>query len=517
MSVRLSFGTAGIRAKVGPGDDRLNEETLSAVIGALCAYLRERDPSAADAVARAGVCIGFDGRADSAVFASIAVGVVRVHGLRSRAFAQPVPTPLLAYATRLHGAAAGIMVTASHNPADDNGIKIYLAGGAQLGAPHDAEITRRMIAYDPATVVGRPVGAPVEALGEAEIEHYLDALIALVPGAVAPPPPFAYTALAGVGGALTRRLVQRLGARDVLEVAEEAEPRSDFAGIREPNPEHAAARARLCALMDAHGLGLGFAHDPDADRLAVVVRARSGALHALSGDEVGALLGAFLLAEATEPTRCLLVSTLVSGGLLASIARAHGARYERTPTGFKHIAARGRALEAAEGLRFVLGYEEAIGYAFGSLADDKDGLAALRVLLALAARLAAEGRTLVDALDALFVAHGVVATRQITVAREAAGPDLLARLRQVDPASLLGPGAHRVDHEAEPERLPLVVLHGARGDKLCARPSGTEPKLKLYLEAHADVAEPARLDDAKRIAARALDALEAGVRALISA
>ena len=514
MAIGLSFGTAGIRAKIGNGDDQINVRTVTAVIAALCAHLQARDPRAADA----GVCVGYDGRTESDALAATAISVARRFGLRVRAFTQPVPTPLLAFATRLHEAAAGIMITASHNPPDENGIKLYMAGGAQLTAPHDGAIAQRIATFDASRLPPLPQEEPpFSELGADEVTRYLDAIAQSVPRAPAPPlPRFAYSALAGVGGALTHALLARMGAgSNVVEVAEEATPRTDFAGLRAPNPEHASALARLLALTDAHALDLAFAHDPDADRLAVIVRDENGALRALTGDEVGALMGDFLLSECPDPARALLVSTLVSGELLARIAAERGARYERTPTGFKWIAARARALERAEGLQFLFGYEEAIGYALGGMADDKDGIAALYVVLALTQRLAAEGRTLLDQLDSLAMRHGVFATRQITLARSVAQPDLLGRLRAGDPAALLGPGARCVDYSMQPEQVPLLVLRGADGSKLCVRPSGTEPKVKLYLEVHESAAGHASLVAAKQAAAHALDALEQKVRTIV--
>jgi phosphomannomutase len=311
-------------------------------------------------------------------------------------------------------------------------------------------------------------------------------------------------------------MLAAIGASSVHEVAEQAAPRADFAGLSAPNPEHESALAALRALAEQHGDDLAFAHDPDADRLAVMVRDR-GALRALTGDEVGALLSEFLLAAHAPPPRAAIVSTLVSGSLAERVAEAHGATFARTPTGFKWIAARGRALERAHGLKLVLGYEEAIGYAFGALSDDKDGIAALYVLLALVRRLHAQGRTLVDALDDLVRQHGAFATRQLTVARDPAAPagDLLARLRAIDPATLLGAGATRVDYASAPEPLDLLMIRHPSGAKLCARPSGTEPKLKLYLEAWAASDAAAVETEPVRTRAReALDLLEQRVRAI---
>lgn len=513
MAIRLAFGTAGIRAKMGPADDQLNAHAVRGIANGLCAHLLRRSASARSD----GLCVAFDGRAQSDQFAREVVQVALRHGFRVRAFETPVPTPLLAFCTRQLTFAAGVMITASHNPPDENGVKIYLAGGAQIGAPDERAVAATLADYDDAQLPAAPSAADYAALGEAQIRAYLTAIAALVAQPGGPLPSFAYSALAGVGGAIARRMFAAVGATSVHEVAEQAAPRADFAGLTAPNPEHQSALAALLALAEQHGDDLAFAHDPDADRLAVVVRDH-GALRALSGDEVGALLTSFLLEAHAPPPRAAIVSTLVSGSLAERVAEAHGAIYARTPTGFKWIAARGRALEREQGLALVLGYEEAIGYAFGALSDDKDGIAALYVLLALVRRLHAQGRTLVDALDDLVQQHGAFVTRQLTVPRDpadAAG-DLLARLRAIDPAALLGEGATRVDYATQPEPLDLLMMRHPGGAKLCVRPSGTEPKLKLYLEAWAacDSASAEPADAARARAREALDLLEQRVRAI---
>lgn len=512
MSIRLAFGTAGIRAVVGPGEDQINDRAVAAVAHALTSYLGERAPGARGR----GLCLGFDGRADSERFARVFERVALGEGFRVRAFATPVPTPLLAFCTRYHDAAAGVMITASHNPANENGLKIYMERGAQVLAPHDREIAARIArAGAPSSAPSHAASGVREQLGESEIEAYLSAIALLVPvPSSAPLPRIGYSALCGVGGPLTRRLFARAGAREVCEVAEQAEPRADFGGLSTPNPEHASALAALHALAERERIDLAFAHDPDADRLAVLVRGRDGVLAPLTGDEVGALLGSFLLEAAREPQRALLVSTLVSGDLLERIAAAHGARYARTLTGFKWISARARELEQREGLSFLFGYEEAIGYAFGAMADDKDGVAALYVLLELARRLHAHGRTLRDELDLLACRHGAFVSRQLTVPRlSEAAPDLLSRLRALDPVALLGAGATAVDFREQPETSDLLVVSAPDGSRLCARPSGTEPKLKLYLHAREDVHE-GRVAEAYAAARVRLDAIEAAVRAI---
>ncbi len=523
MTSPFRFGTAGIRAALGPGAAQLNLRSVRRIAGAILEQLAASVENAREQ----GLCIGFDGRMHSREFATEIAALALARGFRVRAFEDVVPTPLLAFCTRLHDSAAGIMVTASHNPAADNGIKLYLAGGRQVGAPLDQEIEARFACQpDVADVATPDLGQArtrqrLLALGAAETRAYLDALSALVASrSDLPLPKLAYTATCGVGTAITRALLGRLGAVDVVEVAEQAQPQTDFGGLASPNPEAPEALEKLYALASREHAQVAFAHDPDADRLAVVIRSQDGTLRALSGDELGALLGDFMLEQHPEPTRTLLVSSLVSGGLLEQIARARGAHYLRTATGFKWIAARGREHATREGLELLFGYEEALGYAFFSMADDKDGIAALYVSCELLRRLWARGQTLEDRLDCLARAHGSFVSRQLSLsALDADGqsrvPVVMQKLRALDPGHLLGPGADLEDHETAPQALPLLVFCDLVGTRVCARPSGTEPKLKFYLQAREQVHAHESVAQARQRGLLRVDAIEQRLRALI--
>jgi phosphomannomutase len=522
MSAPFRFGTAGIRAQLGPGPAQLNLDSVRRIAAAILEQLAER----VDAARERGLCVGFDGRAQSREFAAEIVALALAQGFRVRAFEHEAPTPLLAFCTRLHDAAGGIMVTASHNPAADNGLKLYLAGGAQVGAPHDREIEQRLARRPQSGEAGaaelatETAHARLSALASGELQAYLDAVLALVPlRSELPLPRLAYSATCGVGTATTRALLARCGARDLREVAEQAAPRADFGGLTSPNPEAPEALALLFALAERAAAPVAFAHDPDADRLAIAVREADGGMRALSGDEVGALLGDFLLELHPSPARTLLVSSHVSGGLLEQVARARGAHYLRTPTGFKWIAARGREHARREGLELLFGYEEALGYAFFSMAEDKDGIAALYVACELLRRLWQQGQSFSERLDALSRAHGVFVSRQLSLpALDAAGNEreggVFDELRALDPQRLLGPGATLDDHTRAPEPLSLLVLHDAHGTRLCVRPSGTEPKLKFYLQARAAVAAGEPVAEARARAGARLELLERQLRAL---
>jgi phosphomannomutase len=342
----------------------------------------------------------------------------------------------------------------------------------------------------------------------------------LVPSASTALPKLAYSALCGVGSPVAHALFRELGAGELVVVEAQAAPRADFGGLRSPNPEEPSALAQLLELAERERTALAFAHDPDADRLAVLARDTDDRLRSLSGDEVGALIGDFLLSQHPDPRRTLVVSTLVSGGLLARICAARGAHFLRTPTGFKWIAKLGREQAARTGLQLLFGYEEALGYALFAQADDKDGSAAMRVLCELARQLAARGSDLCTRLDELAREHGLFASRQLSVGLPGSdGPArieaVMQRLRELPAALLLGTGASSEDHCHAATPSTLLVLDDGRDTRVCVRPSGTEPKLKLYLHTR----EPVQTDvAAARLAAtRRLDQLAAALAPYLKA
>jgi phosphomannomutase len=517
VSYAFKFGTAGIRARLGPKNTELNRESVRVIAHAIASEVA----SLAREARTRGIALAFDGRRESRAFAEEVSAVFLAHGFVVGVFEQETPTPLLAFTTRAQARAAGIMITASHNPSDDNGLKLYLSGGRQVGAPHDANIEARIEGAPAPAQIARADLAKARArgqlvtLGEAELAAYLAGIRALLPAHEAAPQPlsFAYSALYGVGTHVTRRLLAELPGLEAVEVAEQAVLRSDFGGLSSPNPEQPAALRALETLVEREQLDLAFAHDPDADRLAVLVREPSGNVRALSGDEAGALIGDFMLSQHPAPETTLLASTLVSGGFLQHIANAYGAGFVRSQTGFKWIAALGRERAEAEGRELLFGYEEALGYAFFAMADDKDGIAALAVLCTLARRLKAQASSLSEQLAALSRVHGVFATRQLSVVSEGAdgaerSARILDRLRTLSPAALLGAGASLVDHARGPVPFPLIVFENEQATRICVRPSGTEPKLKIYLHTRECLAHPHDLPDAQRRAQTRLTDLE---------
>jgi phosphomannomutase len=517
---RLEFGTAGLRGAIGAGPNRMNRAVVRAATAALARWLARRGLAAG-----AGVVIGCDARHRSDEFADEAARVLAGAGLSVWRLPPRQPTPLLAFAIRRLGAAAGIMITASHNPPADNGYKLYLADGAQIVPPADAEIEAAIAALGPlADVPVAPPGSPlITALGDEVARAYLDAVCSISP---APPGAawlrFVYTPLHGVAAGLALRAFEQAGFAAPDVVAAQAAPDPDFPTVAFPNPEEPGALDLALAQARRSGADLVIANDPDGDRLAVAVPddAAPGGWRTLTGDQVGALLGAYLLDRFPAPAGVsegedhrLVASTIVSATLLARIAAAAGARYAETLTGFKWIV---RAGESRPGLRFLLGYEEALGYAVTDVVRDKDGIGAALAVLGLAARARAGGETLTDVYDALETAHGVHLTAQVTV-RTARPADVTLRLRAEPPAQLGGAAVLSVtDLTGGTRDLPSadVLIYRLAGGRVVIRPSGTEPKLKAYLE----VVEPlagGRLDAARRAAAARLDPLREAVRELL--
>ena len=520
FSGRLEFGTAGLRGAVAAGPNRMNRAVVRATTAGLARWLLERRRDAA----QAGVVIGCDARHRSDEFADEAAATAAGAGIRVHLLPKRLPTPVLAFAVRQLSAAAGIMITASHNPAADNGYKLYLGDGAQIIPPADAEIEAAIQSLGPLSQV--PLAAPGSPLivshGDEVARAYLDAVCAFSPApAGAAWLRFVYTPLHGVAGPVALRAFEQAGFAAPDVVTAQAAPDPDFPTVAFPNPEEPGALDLALAQARRSGADLVIANDPDGDRLAVAVPDPDapGGWRNLTGDQVGALLGAYLLAHDQEPprpaaARPLVVSTIVSSSLLSRITAAAGAQYAQTLTGFKWIV---RAGEHHPDTRFVFGYEEALGYAVGDVVRDKDGIGAALALLGLAARARSGGESLLDAYDALEAKHGVHLTAQLTVATTAP-LEVMSRLRAVTPDELAGEPVRSVtDLTGGTRELPSadVLCYHLAGARVVVRPSGTEPKIKAYLE----VVEPVsggRLADARRAARARMDPLRGAVQEMLA-
>jgi phosphomannomutase len=487
----LEFGTAGLRGAVAAGPNRMNRAVVSRAAAGLAAYLHGIGDTRP-------VVVGYDARHGSAAFTQDTAEVIAGAGIPVLVLPRPLPTPVLAFAIRDLDCAAGVMVTASHNPPQDNGYKVYLADGSQIVPPADADIAAAIAAVGP--VADLPRATKVKTLGAEVVDRYLDTVADLPPDG---PRDLrvVYTPLHGVGADTVVTVLEAAGFPAPSVVAAQEVPDPDFPTVAFPNPEEPGAMDLAMALAEAEGADLVVANDPDADRCAAAVPGPHG-WRMLRGDEVGALLAHHLLGLGHEGT---YATTIVSSSLLGTMAASAGQPYAETLTGFKWI---GRV----PGLAF--GYEEALGYCVDpEHVRDKDGVSALLMLCDLAARVKAEGRALTDVLDDLAAAHGLHATEQLSVRV----PDLtlieqaMTRLRETPPASLGGYDVEATDDLAHggnglppTEGLRFRLAQGAR---VVVRPSGTEPKLKCYLEVVFPVESEGGVDAARIAAAARLDAI----------
>ncbi|MBP2365953.1 phospho-sugar mutase [Pseudonocardia parietis] len=469
MSGPLRFGTAGLRGRVRAGPAGMNVAVVTRATAGLAAWLH------AQGAGTGTVVVGRDARHGSAAFAETTARVLTGAGFGVALLDGPVPTPLVAFAVRHLGAVAGIAVTASHNPPADNGYKVYLgdgaardgAGGAQIVPPDDAGIEAAITAAPAAVSV--PLGAPPDPVDVTEA--YLDRIATLPRSLRGPAPRVALTPMHGVGGALATAALARTGVHDVHVVASQARPDPDFPTVAFPNPEEPGATDSLLELAASCGADVAIALDPDADRCAIGVPAADGSWRMLSGDETGVLLGHYVLvngahgADRGDDAPALVATTVVSSSMLGRVADGLGARFAETLTGFKWIVRAGAGL--------VFGYEEAIGLCVdpdGVL--DKDGISAAVVAADLVRGLAAAGSSVPQRLDELAAEFGVHLTEPISLRLDPAARDAaVRRLRDAPPAGW------STDRPA-----PDVLRLRREGVRVVIRPSGTEPKLKAYLE-----------------------------------
>ncbi|MEV0124774.1 phospho-sugar mutase [Streptomyces sp. NPDC050703] len=498
----LQFGTAGLRGELGAGPMRMNRSVVIRAAAGLAAYLKAKGQT--DGL----VVVGYDARHKSADFARDTAAVMTGAGLRAAVLPRPLPTPVLAFAIRHLGAAAGVEVTASHNPPRDNGYKVYLGDGSQIVPPADAEIAAEIDAIRSLNDVPRP-----DTGWETLTDDVLNAYLARTDAVLSPRSPrtarAVYTAMHGVGKETLLAAFDRAGFPAPVLVAEQAEPDPDFPTVAFPNPEEPGAMdlAFATAARTSPAPDLVIANDPDADRCAAAVEDGTE-WRMLRGDEVGALLAAHLVKRGAHGT---FAESIVSSSLLGRIAAKADLPYEETLTGFKWIA-------RVDGLRY--GYEEALGYCVDpDGVRDKDGITAALLLTELASELKEEGRTFLDLLDDLAVEHGLHATDQLSVRVEDLSliTDAMRRLREQPPTELAGlPVTRAEDLTRGTETLPPTdgLRYTLDGARVIVRPSGTEPKLKCYLEVVVPVAEKSALPAART---RATDLLTAIKRDLSAA
>lgn len=493
----LQFGTAGLRGRLGPGSNRMNRVVVARAAAGLAGYLRSHGGTS--------VVIGYDARRNSEIFARDTARIMAGAGIAAMVLPAALPTPVLAFAIRELGCAAGVMVTASHNPPDDNGYKVYLGDGSQIVPPADAEIAACIAGVGPLASI--PQSDDFRILDGAVLDSYVARAVSLLgdgPREVSA----VYTAMHGVGGAVFMRVVEQAGFGAPATVAAQFAPDGRFPTVSFPNPEEPGAMDLALADARACGADIIIANDPDADRCAAGIRC-DGDYRMLTGDEVGALLGWWIAERGRRdgvPARGVYAQSVVSGTLLERIAGDAGLGYATTLTGFKWIA-------KVPALRF--GYEEALGYCVDPQAvKDKDGITASLLMLEMVAALKADGRGPQDVLDDLARTFGLYATSQLSirVVDISLIAAAMARLRADPPVALGGRAVLRCDDlEQGVDGLPPTdgLRFTLRDARVIVRPSGTEPKLKCYLQVVIPVG--ADIAAARETAAAELTALRADV------
>ncbi|MBM3668452.1 MAG: phospho-sugar mutase [Actinobacteria bacterium] len=497
---RLTFGTAGLRGALGPGPNRMNRVVVTQAAAGLAAYLTASHPHGC------AVVIGYDARHNSEAFARDTAEVLTGAGISVMVFPTPCPTPVLAYAIRRLGCAAGVMVTASHNPPQDNGYKVYLGDGCQIIPPADAEIEAEIARIAQLPLADIPRGEEWDTLGEGITDDYIRRAASLISPKAARDISIIYTPLHGVGGDVLTRLFATVGFGPLTTVAAQFDPDPDFPTVTFPNPEEPGALD--LALAQSSGADIIIANDPDADRCALAAQDRTGTWRMLRGDELGSLLAWWITQRAQPAERRVLAQSIVSCSLLARIAEANGYDYARTLTGFKWI---GRL----PGLAY--GYEEALGYCVDPEAvADKDGITAALLTAEMCAHLKFHGMNVDDVLDDLALTYGLYATDQVSVrvSDRARIPEIVAALRSNPPLTIAGTRVTSfLDLESPDSDLPPTdgLLFELEGNaRVIIRPSGTEPKVKCYLQTVVHVT--GSLEAARAQAGEQLHALAEAVR-----
>lgn len=474
FGARLQFGTAGLRGELGAGPNRMNRVLVGQATAGFARFLAEREVAPT-------IVVGFDGRTSSDVFARDVAAIMAGAGVAATLLPRALPTPVLAFAVRHLGATAGVMVTASHNPPRDNGYKVYLGGdddGSQIVPPVDGLIAAAIADVAASMTFDDLPRADFATAGDDVEQAYVRATAAIAGTPAAEPPTVVYSAMHGVGSATVRAVVEAAGFPALVEVPAQAEPDGAFPTVAFPNPEEPGAMDLAFAAADAAGADLVLVNDPDADRLSVAVPDLEGGWRQLTGNEVGLLLG-WDAARSAHGQGALAASIVSSPGLQV-IAEAHGLDFATTATGFKWIS-------RVPGL--VYGYEEALGYLVNpGTVRDKDGISSLLRVLTLANDLHARGSSLADELIALAAEFGGFASGQVSlrVSDRSRIPAIVQGLRDSPPARLAGSDVVAADDLALPEHgeigdiLRLTLADGAR---VMIRPSGTEPKVKVYVDA----------------------------------
>jgi phosphoglucomutase len=518
----LEFGTGGMRGVLGAGENRMNAVIVRRVTRALAEMIRETDPEG-----KRHVVIAFDSRRNSDVFAREAAVTLAAHGVPVWLFDSLRPVPMLSFAIRYTNAIAGVEITASHNPPQYNGYKVYWSDGAQLPPHHADEIIKRLKddpSFKPITLDQGRADGLIRSVPDAVDDAYVDEVkgLAVQPellrergGELA----LAYTPLHGAGNVWVRRVLREAGVANLLVVKEQEEPDGAFPTVKAPNPEERDTMKLVVELASKNGADIAFATDPDSDRLGVAAREPGGEYRLLTGNQIGCLLLYYILSQkqagGTLPGNGTVITTIVSTSLFKAIAEAFGVETRECLTGFKFIAEIIERLDG-EGRKFLFGYEESYGYLSNPNVRDKDAVNASLLVADLALWLKVAGKTLLELLDEVYAKFGYYGDYSISV--QMPGKDglakmreMMARLRSDPPKGFAGKsvlavrdyvsGKRTETASGKQTRLTLpesdVLYFELDGDDwICVRPSGTEPKIKLYSCAKGDSTDSAQ-DKAK--------------------
>jgi len=489
---RLEFGTAGLRGALGPGPNRMNSVVVHQTSLAIARYLKQVAPNEKTIV------IGYDARRKSDEFARLASQVFLAEGFLVYEFSYIVPTPLLAHAVVRLGAAAGVMITASHNPPTDNGYKVYWSNGAQIIPPHDSGISQIFDSL-PFPPVAVPQTEPNPVPETVSVE-YMDAVQALRVRE-ASDLRIVYTPLHGVGGEWVKNTLEKAGYSDLHVVEQQFQPDGAFPFAPFPNPEDPQSMELAFSLAQKIQADIIIANDPDADRLAVAIRIDDG-FQKLTGDQVGLILAADLL-QNRQWNSPMVATTIVSSSQLKQLAIEYNAEYVETLTGFKWIA---NAAITHNG-DFVMGFEEALGYSVADVARDKDGVSAALLICDIASASKAQGQTLKDRLFDIYQRHGFALSQQKSLKRPGATgkieiQKMMQQFRENPPDSIMGiPVIARCDvqqsiqtdcitgvsSKIELPKSNVLTYHLEDRSRIIVRPSGTEPKIKFYFEVQSPI------------------------------
>ena len=512
----LEFGTAGLRGPLGAGPNRMNRVTVLQAAAGLAAYLIGQGLKGKP------VTIGFDGRYNSDVFALDTAEVLAGAGFKPLLFSHVVPTPVLAFSIRNLEACAGVMVTASHNPPQDNGYKVYLGDGRQIISPADKEISEFIAKVTDVRRLNRIT--EIEILDRSVLDDYISrtsSILSSGPTTITQRESVTsvYTAMHGVGWETLREVTQAAGFIEPIAVLEQRDPDPAFPTVAFPNPEEKGALDLAIALAEKSQAQVLIANDPDADRLAIALASPDGKWVALRGDQIGSLLGWWVIERARisgNEVSGAFGNSIVSSMMLEQIAKSAELKYENTLTGFKWVS-------RVPNLRY--GYEEALGYCVDPKnVSDKDGISAALMFLELIAYLESVGKSGWDILNELALAHGLHATDQVSVRVTDLSQVgiVMQQLRTSAPKELGGLQVNRIDDLGNGfENLPktdAVIIHLAGTDEIdkarvIIRPSGTEPKIKCYLEV---VVRDTELTKAQQTADNELAALARDAQPLLT-